>query len=154
MIHQKKSNQEMYGEQKDIMSNNKQFLGAYPILPVVNVIDATRFYVDLLGFEVEVLWKEPPYGVVTRGQACIEFGEGRKQFAGSGVCSILVSNVDAVYAEYLAKEIEFIGDIADRDYGSRDFRIKDNNGNILIFTSPLINQKELLSKGNKIGGSE
>jgi hypothetical protein len=48
----------------------------------------------------------------------------------------------------LDKDIEFVGDIAGRYYGSRDFRIKDNNGNMLIFSCPLINQKELIATGN------
>jgi hypothetical protein len=52
-----------------------------------------------------------------------------------------VSDVDVVHHEYSGKQIEFIGDIADRDHGSRDFRIKDNNGNMLIISSPLINQQ-------------
>jgi hypothetical protein len=61
-----------------------------------------------------------------------------------------VSDVDIVYKEYSDKQIEFIGEIADRDYGSRDFRIKDNNGNVLIFSSPLINQQELNKVGNTV----
>ena len=126
------------------------FLGADPILPVVSVADTAEFYAEKLGFEVEILWKKPPYAVVARGQTIIEFGEGRKNFAGSGVCSIFVSDVDAVFREYSNKGIEFVGDIANRNYGSRDFRIKDNNGNILILSSPLINQQELLDAANMV----
>jgi len=60
----------------------------------------------------------------------IALGEGRKEYAGSGICVIFVSDADAVYNEYLEKEVAFIVDIADRDYDSRDFRVKDNNVNI------------------------
>ena len=59
-----------------------------------------------------------------------------------------MSDVDSVHREFSSKHIEFVGDIADREYGSRDFRIKDNNGNMLIFSSPLINQQELIEVGN------
>lgn len=52
----------------------------------------------------------------------------------------LVSDVDLVHNEYSDKDLEFVGDISDRGYGSRDFRIKDNNGNVLIFNSPFINK--------------
>lgn len=127
---------------------DEQFLGANPILPVVSVYDTANFYAEKLGFEIEGLWENPPYGAVARGQTIIEFGEGRKQFAGSGVCMVFVKDVDAVYQEYMAKDIEFVGDIADRDYGSRDFRIRDNNGNMLILSSPLANQQGLLNSGN------
>ena len=127
--------------------DNIQFLGANPILPVISVIETTEFYKEKLGFDIDVLWESPPYGVVARDQTIIEFGEGRKEVAGSGVCVIFLANVGVVYEEYSAKGFDIVGDFADRDYGSRDFRVKDNNGNLLILSSPLVNQKELLSAG-------
>jgi len=135
------------------LSEDEHFLGSTPILPVISVNDTAQFYAEKLGFEIEILWNNPPYGVVARGHTVIEFGEGRKKFAGSGVCLVFVSDVDAIYEEFINKDIEFVGDIADRDYGSRDFRIKDNNGNILIISSPLINKQELINKGNTISGT-
>jgi len=139
--------------QKRNLFTDDLFLGATPILPVVSVKETANFYAEYLGFEVEILWENPAYGVVARGQTTIEFGEGRKEFAGSGICNIFVSDIDAVYQELTTKRVEFVGDIADRDYGSRDFRIRDNNGNLLILTSPLINQQELLEKGNTVDSS-
>ncbi len=136
--------------QKDNYSGNELFLGANPILPVANVNDVAKFYEEKLGFEIEILWKNPPYAVVARGQTIIEFGEGRKDYAGFGVCVIFVSDVDEVYKEYSDKQIELVGDIADRDYGSRDFRIRDNCGNMLIFSSPLTNKQELIKAGNTV----
>jgi uncharacterized glyoxalase superfamily protein PhnB len=120
------------------------FLGANPILPVSNAQETAKFYNEILGFEIEIIWTNPPYAVVARDRTIIEFGEGRKNFAGTGVCIIFVSNVDVIYSEFSNKDIEFVVDIADRDYGSRDFRIKDNNGNLLIFSSPLVNQQKLI----------
>jgi transcriptional regulator with XRE-family HTH domain len=132
-------------------SESEQFLGTNPVLPVLSVCETVKFYEKKLGFEIEILWESPPYGVVARDRTIIEFGEQRKNHAGTGVCVIFVSDVDMMYREYSSKEIEFIGDIADRDYGSRDFRVKDNNGNLLIFSSPLINQQELIKSGNLVG---
>lgn len=97
---------------------------------------------------MSLIWENPAYGSVRRGDVVIEFGEGRKEFAGSGVCFIHVDNADNIYNELKSKDIEFVGDFGDRDYGSRDFRIKDNNGNTLIIGHALKNQKELLKKGN------
>ena len=128
------------------MENN--FLDTTVILPVKNVLETAKFYQDKLGFEVSLIWENPAYGSVRRGNVVIEFGEGRKEFAGSGVCFIHVDNADNIYNEFKSKDIEFVGDLSDRDYGSRDFRIKDNNGNILILGHPLKNEKELLKKGN------
>jgi transcriptional regulator with XRE-family HTH domain len=136
--------------QKNNFSGNELFLGANPILPVTSVNEVAKFYAEKLGFKIEILWENPPYAVVARDQTIIEFGEGRKDYAGTGVCLIFVNDVDVVYKEYSDKQIEFIGDIADRDYGSRDFRIRDNNGNMLIFSSPLVNQQELIEAGNTV----
>jgi transcriptional regulator with XRE-family HTH domain len=136
--------------QKGNFAGDELFLGANPILPVKNVKDTANFYADELAFKIEILWENPPYAAVARDKTIIEFGEGRKDHAGTGVCVIFVSDVDQVYREYSGKNIEFVGDLADRYYGSRDFRIKDNNGNMLIFSSPLVNQQELLDVGNTV----
>ena len=136
--------------QSENCSGNELFLGSNPILPVTNVCETAQYYEKKLGFDVEILWSNPPYAVVARDRTIIEFGEGRKEYAGTGVCVIFVSDVDAVHQEYSGKEVEFLGDLEDRDYGSRDFRIKDNNGNVLIFSSPLINQQALIDAGSTI----
>lgn len=131
-------------------ADGELFLDANPILPVRNVVETAIFYERALGFEVEVLWQDPPYGVVARGRTIIEFGEGRKAYAGSGVCVIFVSDVDAVHREFSIQRLDFVGDLADRDYGSRDFRVRDNNGNLLIFSGPLIDQRALIDSGGKV----
>lgn len=127
---------------------DEQFLGSIPIMPVVSVIETAKFYEEQLGFSIKVLWDDPSYGVVKRGNAVVEFGERRKEHAGSGVCIIRVENADAIYKEWKLKEIEFVGDFAERHYGSKDFRVKDNNGNLLIIGSALPNKAELIAKGN------
>jgi len=132
-------------------TDGELFLGANPILPVRNVVETAAFYEQALGFETEVLWQDPPYGVVARGRTIIEFGEGRKEYAGSGVCVIFVSDVDVVHHEFSTQNLDFVGDLADRDYGSRDFRVRDNNGNLLIFSSPLIDQGVLMESGEGRG---
>lgn len=127
---------------------SEQFLRANPILPVKSVIDTAKFFEEKLGFTIALLWENPSYGAVKRGNATIEFGEGRKEHAGSSICIIIVNNADTIYEEWKSKDVEFVGDFADRDYGSKDFRVKDNNGNMLIVSHALENQKELLQKGN------
>ena len=48
------------------------------------------------------------------------------------------------------KEVEFLGDFEERDYRSKDFRVKDNNGNIFIVGHALENKNELLAQGNLV----
>jgi len=127
---------------------SEQFLWANPILPVKSVLETAQFFEEKLGFTITVLWENPSYCVVKRDKAVIEFGERRSEHAGSGVCIIGVENADVIYNEWQSKGIEFVGDFVDRDYGSKDFRIRDNNGNMLIIGHALENQQELLDKGN------
>jgi catechol 2,3-dioxygenase-like lactoylglutathione lyase family enzyme len=127
----------------------KNFIGTTVILPAKNVRETATFYQDILGFELNGIWENPSYGSVRRGDVVIEFGEGRKEFAGSGICLIHVDNADEIYNELRTKKIEFVGDLSDREYGCRDFRVKDNNGNMLIICHSLNNQNDLL-QNNKV----
>ena len=127
---------------------NKQFNSANPISPLKSVIETAKYYEQKLGFPIEVFWNNPAYGVVKRGSVFIEFGEGRQEHTGSGVCIVHVEDADVIYEEWKAQYVEFVGDFSDRDYGSKDFRVKVNNGNILIVGHALVNKSELLRKGN------
>ena len=132
---------------------NNGFLSTTVILPVISARETAMFYESMLGFEITGIWEVSEngteYGSVRRGDVIIEFGEGRKEYAGSGVCLIHVDNADEIYNELTSKSLEIVGDLADRDYGNRDFRVKDNNGNILIISHSLNNQNELLQT-NKV----
>ncbi len=131
-------------------TNEKQFIDTTVILPVQDFKITAQFYKQKLGFSIDLICENPNYGSVRRENVIIEFGESRKNFAGSGVCFIHVKDVDKIHKEFKTKNVEFVGDLSDREYGSRDFRVKDNNGNLLIFGSPLANKKELLKKLNKV----
>ncbi len=85
-----------------------------------------------------------------RERTIIKFGEGMKNHAGTGICVIFVCDVGILYHQNSGREIEFIGYIANCDYGSRDFRIRDNNGNMLIFSSLLMNQQKLIKSENLV----
>lgn len=131
------------------MSNKaSRFLDTTVILPVLDVKKTVQFYKEKLGFEINIMWENPNYASVRRENVHIEFGEARQKHAGSGVCYIHVEDVDSVHRQLEHSGVEFVGDFSDRDYGCKDFRIKDNNGNLLIIGSPLPNKKELIAKRN------
>ncbi len=125
------------------------FLGTTVIFPVTDVKETVLYYKERFGFEINGIWENPAYGSVKREHVTIEFGEGRKKHAGTGICIIHVENAEQIYDELKSKKVEFVGDFADREYGNKDFRVKDNNGNTLIIGHSLKNQKDLLLK-NKI----
>ena len=68
--------------------------------------------------------------------------------AGSGVCGIHAEDADRIYDALKRTDIEFVGDLADRDYGCRDFRVRDDNGNMPIVGHDLPNQDESTGKGD------
>jgi len=121
---------------------NTNFLSITVILPAKNVVETAKFYEEKLGFEIIGIWRNPEYSSVRRGHVIIEFGEGQKEHAGSGVCLIQVNNADELYSEFKSKQVEFIGDVSEQEYGKRNFKIKDNNGNILIICQTSKSQNE------------
>ncbi|NOX43087.1 MAG: VOC family protein [Gammaproteobacteria bacterium] len=128
--------------------HDEQFQSANPILPVKDVKETARFYEEKLGFIIDIIWENPNYACVSRGGVVLEFGEGRPEHVGSGVCYIHVKNAEKIYQRYKEQGLNIVGDLEDREYGSKDFRIRDNNGNLLIFGSPLYNKKELIAERN------
>jgi hypothetical protein len=125
-----------------------EFLGVNPVLPVKSVVDTAKFFQDKLGFTIDVIWDGNTIGVVRRGNVVIELGGKRPDQVGGDICIIRVDNADSIYKEWKSKDIEFVGDYSEREYGSKDFRIKDNNGNMLIVGHALENQLELVQAGN------
>ena len=121
---------------------------ANAVMPVSSVKEAATFYKEKLGFTIDVLWENPNYACFSRGGITIEFGEGRPKHVGGGACVIQVSDVESIYKEFKAQEVEFVGDFAERDYGSKDFRIRDHDGNLLVFGSALDNKEELVASRN------
>ena len=139
--------------QTDSNHAKAKFVGVNPVLPVKNVIESARFYEEALGFKVDIIWEDPAYACISRDSVVIEFGEARQDSVGSSVCYIRLENVDDFYEALKSQpafhhQIEFVGDLADRHYGSRDFRIRDNDGNLLIFGSPLPEQEEMILASN------
>lgn len=61
-----------------------------------------------------------------------------RQPRGTGVEIVVqVDDVDALYADALAKGLNVVKPIQDRDWGARDFRVADPDGYFVRFTSPL-----------------
>lgn len=131
------------------MSNEGiKFHYANPVMAVKDVKASAKFYKEALGFHIDILWENPNYGCVSRGAITIEFGEGRQNYVGGSACTIQVSDVDSLYNEFEARGVNFVGDFAERDYGSKDFRIRDIDGNQLVFGSALATKAELIAKRN------
>ena len=125
-----------------------------PALPVREVAAAVVFYRDRLGFEV--LHRDGGFAVVGRDDAVLhlweagdeawrsraDFGEkpvcsGAESFiAGTASARIEVRDVDALYAEMTAAEVLHPVSregVDETDFGTREFHVLDQDGNLLGF---------------------
>ena len=62
-----------------------KFHFANPLMSAKDVKKTVKFYEELLGFDIDVLWENANYGCVSQGGITIEFGEGRPDNV-SGSC--------------------------------------------------------------------
>jgi catechol 2,3-dioxygenase-like lactoylglutathione lyase family enzyme len=112
---------------------------------VPDVPAAVAHYRDLLGFAV--VREDPGFAVVALGQAIIMLAHEAlrpdtaatpPQHRGAAIdVRIMVPDVDAVYRALREKGVRIDHDIGDREYGLRDFIIRDLNGFRLRFAAPL-----------------
>jgi catechol 2,3-dioxygenase-like lactoylglutathione lyase family enzyme len=113
--------------------------GSEAILAVRDVREAVRFYRDVLGFEGEWLWEDPPtFGAVRWGTVQVMFGlqpelaarvEGHQH-------SFRVEDVDGLYARQRAAGVEIVSKIGTKPWGVREYTVRDPNGYHLRFMGP------------------
>lgn len=111
-----------------------------PVLQVADLGKALAFYCEVLGFEQDFVYGEPPfYGSVKRGEAKVHLASAPANAARRGLGSVyfFCDNVDAYYASIVRKGAAVTSALNDHPYGMRDFQIKDLDGNLLGFGHPL-----------------
>jgi catechol 2,3-dioxygenase-like lactoylglutathione lyase family enzyme len=117
-----------------------------PELFVPDVEATVRFWVERLGAEC-VRLERGSFGVV-RLEASIVFVAHESHYGAMGGTlggprgvgldvRIVVADVDAVHRRVRDAGVEIVHDIADRDYGLRDFIVRDPNGFRVRFASAL-----------------
>jgi uncharacterized glyoxalase superfamily protein PhnB len=103
------------------------------------------YYKDKLGFECLGTWQDPPvYAIVARDQQAIHFRCAAPPAANPDKYSeelldayLLVEDADALYAEYMARGVEFARELGDMPWHSREFVVKDCDGRLLAFGANL-----------------
>jgi uncharacterized glyoxalase superfamily protein PhnB len=116
---------------------------------VPDVDEAVRFYTEVFGFALqraESTAGRSTFAIVRLGGAMImlmhqAYYTGSKdelQLRGAGLdIRVMVADVDAMYRRAKTAGLPLMHDIADREYGLRDFIVRDLNGFRLRFASPL-----------------
>ena len=102
-------------------------------LPVGNLAAAIEFYVTKLGFRLGFTWGEPAwFAGVTLGEVEIFLKEDTPG-PNAGAVVFMVGDADALYEFHRANGVEVVEAIADREYGIRDYAVKDLYGYPLVF---------------------
>ena len=120
--------------------------GTLPVLPVVDVGEAIRHYVEDLGFEEDFRIPGPEgvlvTGQVRRGHCQIMFNlnpaDASKQ--GGGIWLWIRADgrdIDAMYDEIKGRGLTIVEEIGDRFWGDRSFAFKDRFGYTLAFNKAL-----------------
>ena len=124
----------------------KDLVPVAPEFLVRNLKASLDFYTKGLGFEV--LRRDPDFAVLGMGEAHVllvvahetpevkEWLESGPRGVGFNV-RIMVEDVDAIYDRAKAAGAYLVADIADREYGLRDFMIADVDGFVLRFAAPV-----------------
>lgn len=104
------------------------------LLPVANLAAAVDFYTKKLGFKLAFTWggDPPTFAGVNLGKVQIYLRKDTPEPKGCSV-SFLVSNADDLYEFHRANGVEIAEEIADRDYGIRDYGVLDLYGYNLSF---------------------
>lgn len=112
-----------------------------PTIPVNDIMAAVDFYVTHLGFYHHFSWGDPPtFAGVGLGKVTLHLQKDRSYLKGASEVSFIVDNADELYEFHRANGVEVIVPLEDRPYGIRDYRIRDTDGNHLVFGNYIYNQ--------------
>jgi catechol 2,3-dioxygenase-like lactoylglutathione lyase family enzyme len=110
--------------------NPAQFIQGAPVLHVHDVLAATKYYREILGFTSD--FENEDYAVVWRDNSAIHFVKSDQSPSGVHLFQ-WVRDVDACYREVRGRGAKITVEPEDRPYGVRDFSVCDPNGISIIF---------------------
>lgn len=116
--------------------------GIAPIVPVRDIGVSLPFYTDTLGFEVRAYVPARSYALLGRGEAGIILVGGADEQALKATATqiaayVWVDDVDALWARFAPRleglpEGRFRPPFV-RDYGMREFHVRDPDGFLILF---------------------
>lgn len=104
-------------------------IGSSAVFHVTDIEKAIEFYTENFGFEVD--FRHGAYVGLSVGDVCLHLSSfyPYKNNTGHGNLYIFFEEVDDLYNRLVKAGVEFYFPIGDRDYGMRDFSVKDPDGN-------------------------
>ncbi|MBX2876064.1 MAG: VOC family protein [Saprospiraceae bacterium] len=107
------------------------------VLGANNVSASIEFYCFKLGFDLMNTYGNPPYYAEVKRDTAQSLMLLDQRTAGSptGHASLAfyVEHIDAIYEEFLAKEVSIKEALENKAYGMREFQIEDPDGYLIIF---------------------
>ena len=114
----------------------------HPALVVSDVRAAADFYTTKLGFWLAFTWGDPPsMAGLNLGNVQMFLERGTPNPNGYAVYFV-VGNADELYEFQRANGVEIVQEPGDREYGIRDYRVRDLDGYELAFGHHLFNAGE------------
>jgi catechol 2,3-dioxygenase-like lactoylglutathione lyase family enzyme len=112
-------------------------------LQVADLASALEFYTEKLGFTTAFTWggDPPTFAGVNLGHVQIFLEEGEPDPNGCGVIFV-VGDADALYAYHQANGVDIAVPLDDREYGIRDYTVRDLHGYRLTFGHPMMRAGE------------
>jgi uncharacterized glyoxalase superfamily protein PhnB len=111
----------------------------HPSLSVEDVVTAADFYTQKHGFNLSFTWGDPPtMAGVHIGNVQIFLEQGPPSPKGLSVYFV-VGNADELHAFHVANGVEVVQPPGDREYGIRDYTVRDLYGYQLGFGHHLFN---------------
>ena len=132
----------------------RHFYGVIPVFLVDDVVKTVEYYRDVLGFEVDFVYGEPPiYASVSRDDAILNFSQsspaGRRNSVantgtGNGVDAyVVVNDVDDLYDELKRQGATIVAELQSQAYGMREFQIEDCNRYRLALAEEIETEEEV-----------
>jgi catechol 2,3-dioxygenase-like lactoylglutathione lyase family enzyme len=117
-------------------AENPMMVGAATVFVVADITGSTAHYRDVLGFTVTFEYGTPTFYVCLCRDAValhlLAASQTSRRSGNGGIC-VFVRDVDAVYAELVARGASILKPPQNYDYGMRDFDVLDLDGNQLTF---------------------
>lgn len=130
---------------------SSKILASAAVFLVADVIKAANYYKEVLGFNYDRLWGEPPdFCMVWRDSSCIMLSQSPDKTAIRSNTSIVwaiwdayfwVDEVDALFQEFKNKEVIVFYEPFVKPYGVKEFVVKDLDGYQLAFGQDLEEEK-------------
>jgi uncharacterized glyoxalase superfamily protein PhnB len=120
---------------------------AIPVLHITDANAAEAFYCGLLGFcrDFEVpaseTKREPCYMGLSRDGAILHLSSHAGDGVTGGVVFFVTDDVDALHAEFVAKNVRIHIAPVDQTWGLRELYVRDPDGNSVRFGAPIAASK-------------